>query len=131
MTTWVDSAEVAEALGSVSAADAPYLDRCTAAANEFAFRRRREAGYIDDPDISPGADASMGTTMYAVALFRERGSVDSFASFDEFAAGLPPSSSFGQVLRLLGVPKPAVDRLWTADELALRPPIPMPYRRYR
>jgi hypothetical protein len=125
---WIDSTEVAEALGTVSASDTDFLDRCTAAANAFAYRRREQAGYTDDPDVSPGPDASMGTTMYAVALFRERGSVDSFASFEDFSTGVFPQSSFGQVLRLLGVPRPAVDRLWTAEELALRP---TPYRGIR
>jgi hypothetical protein len=120
MTTWVDSAAVAEALGGVAPADEDFLDRCTAAANTFAFRRRQQAGYTDDPDVSPGPDADMGVTLYAQALFRERGSVDSYASFEDFSTGVLPPSSFGQVLRLLGVPKPAVDRPWTADELAAR-----------
>jgi hypothetical protein len=117
VTAWVDSSDVAAALGGVTANDEEYLDRCTAAANEWAFRRRHQAGYRDDSNTSPGPDASMGVTMYAVALFRERGSVDSFASFEEFSTGVLPQATFGQVLRLLGIPKPAVDRPWTTDEL--------------
>lgn len=116
MTAWVDSSDVAAALGGISAADEEFLDRCTAAANEFAFRRRREAGYRDDSNSSPGPDASMGVTMYAVALYRERGTTDSFASFEEFSTGVLPQSTFAQVLRLLGVPRPAVDRPWTTEE---------------
>lgn len=116
---WVTVDQVAEALGPQQDAADPFLSTCTDAANAFGFRRRAQAGYIDDPDVPPGPDASLGVTTYAVALYRERGSVDSFASFDEFATGSVPSSSFGQVLRLLGVPRPQVDRL--ASDLLLTP----------
>lgn len=128
--TWVDSSDVADAVGGVSSSDMDFLDRCTAAANEFAFRRRREAGYNDDSQSSPGPDASMGVTMYAVALFRERGSVDSFSSFEEFAQGVPPQATFGQVLRLLGIPKPAVDRPWNYDEIVAQRAARRAFARY-
>ena len=110
---WVVSSDVAEALGPVQPGDQPWLDRCTAAANQYAFERRQAAGYADLPDVSPGPRAEQGTILYAVALFRERGSVDSFASFEEFAVGVPPPSTFGQVNRLLGIPRPAVDSVDT------------------
>ena len=107
--TWATVADVTDALGAVPVSDTAHLTRCTDAANQFGFRRRAQAGYIDEPDVSPGPDVTLGVVTYAVALYRERGSVDSFTSFDQFAVNAVPSSSFGQVLRLLGVGRPAVD----------------------
>lgn len=108
---WVTVDEVLDALGQPPATpgDADHLDRCVAAGNQFGFRRRSQAGYHDDPDVSPGPDVTMGVISYTVALYRERGAVDSFASFEGFQAGIVPASTFGQVLRLLGVPKPMID----------------------
>ena len=108
---WVTVEQVAEALGPSADVTDPFLASCTDAANEFAFQRRAAAGYLDVEDVSPGPRVEQGVVQYAVALFRERGSVDSFASFDEFSVGAVPSSSFGQVNRLLGIPKPAVDHV--------------------
>lgn len=108
---WATVDDVTDALGTVpvSASDVAHLDACTAAANAFAYRRRIQAGYSDDPAVSPGDDVTLGVVTYAVALWRERGAVDSFTSFDAYAAAAVPSSTFGQVLRLLGVGRPAVD----------------------
>jgi hypothetical protein len=114
---WISTADVLAALGPVADPLDPFLETATAAADAFAQRRRASAGYIDDPDVSPGPDVTTGTTLYAVALFRERGAVDSFASFDAFQTGVIPSGSMGQVLRLLGVGRPAVDRPYTDAEL--------------
>lgn len=110
MTVWASVADVIDALGPVADPLDPFLTTATDAANAFAFRRRYEAGYVDDPDISPGPDVAAGVTLYAVALYRERGSTDSFASFDAFQTGVVPSSTFAQVLRLLAVPRAQVDR---------------------
>lgn len=110
---WVTVDEVVDALGQ-PVSDPEHLQRCVDAANRFGFRRRYQAGYVDLPDVSPGPDASMGVIFYAVTLYRERGSVDSFASFDAYQTGSVPSSTMGQILRLLGVPRPAFDRLVTA-----------------
>lgn len=102
--TWIEDEDVTAWLG-ISAAtenDEAFIATATAAANAFAYRRRREAGYFDSPTTSPGADVSLGTTMLAGTLYRERGSVDSFASFE--AMGSPvPYGSMGQINRLLGV----------------------------
>jgi hypothetical protein len=40
--------------------------------------------------------------MYAATLYRERGSVDSFASFDSMAVGASPSATLGRIMQLLG-----------------------------
>jgi hypothetical protein len=102
--TWIVANDVLAWLGiSVATAnDTAFVGSCTDAANAFAFRRRKEAGYFDSLTTVPGADVKLGTTMLAGALYRERGSVDSFASFE--AMNIPGSvGSMGQINRLLGV----------------------------
>lgn len=102
--TWIVASDVLSWLGiAVSTAnDTLFVGACTDAANAFAFRRRKEAGYFDSLTTVPGADVKLGTTMLAGALYRERGSVDSFASFE--AMNIPGSvGSMGQINRLLGV----------------------------
>jgi len=102
--TWVDSASVIAWLGiaAATANDTAFITSATAAANQFAYRRRRESGYFDSLTTSPGSDVSLGTTMYAASLYRERGAVDSFASFDSMGSPTP-FGSMGQIMRLLGV----------------------------
>ena len=102
--TWVDAASVVAWLGIASATvnDTAFITSCTNAANQWAYRRRREAGYFDSLTTVPGSDVSLGTTMYAAVLYRERGSVDSFASF-EGMGGPTPYGSNGQINRLLGI----------------------------
>jgi len=102
--TWVGDQSVIDWLGiaAATANDETFITACTAAANQWAYRRRREAGYFDSPSTVPGSDVSLGTTMYAAVLYRERGSVDSFASFE--GMGVPtPYGSNGQINRLLGI----------------------------
>ena len=102
--TWIVAADVLAWLGiSVATAnDTAFVSSCTDAANAFAFRRRKEAGYFDSLTTVPGADVKLGTTMVAGSLYRERGSVDSFASFE--AMNIPGTvGSMGQINRLLGV----------------------------
>ena len=102
--TWVDSASVIAWLGiaAATANDTAFITSAVAAANQFAFRRRKESGYFDSLTTSPGSDVSLGTTMYAASLYRERGAVDSFASFDSMGSPTP-FGSMGQIMRLLGV----------------------------
>ena len=102
--TWISSSDVLSWLGiSVATAnDTTFVGSCTDAANAFAFRRRKEAGYFDSLTTVPSADVKLGTIMYAGALYRERGSVDSFASFNELGAPTPVGS-MGQIMRLLGI----------------------------
>lgn len=102
--TWIVAADVFAWLGiSVATAnDTAFVSACTDAANAFAFRRRKAAGYFDSLTTVPGADVKQGTILYAGALYRERGSVDSFASFNELGAPAP-MGSMGQIMRLLGI----------------------------
>lgn len=102
--TWVDAASVIAWLGiaAATANDTAFITSATGAANQFAYRRRKESGYFDSLTTSPGDDVSLGTTMYAASLYRERGAVDSFASFDSMGSPTP-FGSMGQIMRLLGV----------------------------
>lgn len=107
--TWITSDDVTEWLGisAATANDTAFIATCVSAANVFAYRRRVEAGYHDDVDASPDGAVTLGTTMYAATLYRERGSADSFASFDQFGGGVP-FGSLGRILQLLGVNRPQV-----------------------
>jgi hypothetical protein len=101
--TWIAKAAVEIALGfAPTGDDATYLTTCTAAANDWAFRRRKAAGYFDSLTTSPSGSVTLGTTLYAVALYRERGSVDSFASFQDMTITAAPGT-MGQIMRLLGI----------------------------
>ena len=78
------------------------------AGNDFCYRRRQEAGYFDSLTTSPGHDATLGTLMYAAALWRSRGSIETaFAAFDTM--GTPTQQSLTPIVKqLLGIPRPAV-----------------------
>jgi hypothetical protein len=61
------------------------------------------AGYQGESLSSvPSSAVKLGTIMYAASLYRERGSVDSFASFQELGSPTP-TGSMGQIMRLLGI----------------------------
>ena len=108
--TWVTNAMVEEWLGIAvaTANDTAFITRCVSAANQFCYRRRVESGYGQDSlTTSPGGDVTLGTIMYAALLYRERGSADSFASFDAMGT-IPVPSALGRILQLLGVGRPQV-----------------------
>lgn len=102
--TWITTEDVELFVGQVEAGtdDADYLELCTDAANDWAFHRREAAGYTDSPTVAPGSAAKQGTVLYAGALFREKGSVDSFQSFEAMPT-TGPVGSMGQIMRLLGI----------------------------
>lgn len=107
--TWITNQDVLDWLGvsPASANDTAFVTDCVAAGNAVAYRRRKAAGYQDSLTTSPGGDVSLGTVMYAAALYRERGSMDSFQSFNEFSTA-PVGGSMGQILRLWGCNRPQV-----------------------
>jgi len=107
--TWVVNADVVAWLGieAATANDTAFITTSVDAANAYAYRRRSEAGYFDSLTTAPGNDALLGTIMYAGTLYRERGSVDSFASFEGMGPVAPFGSS-GQINRLLGIPRSQV-----------------------
>jgi hypothetical protein len=100
--TWIDDQDVLDWLGIDPATlnDELFVTVCTDAANEVAYRRRSAAGYTDSVSTC-GSDVKLGTTMYAAALYRERGSLDSFQSFDVMQTPAP-TGAMGQILRLWG-----------------------------
>jgi len=102
--TWIDSDDVTEWLGisAATANDTAFIATCVSASNAFCSRRRREAGYFDDLDEVPSGDIKLAAVLYAGGLYRERGSVDSFASFENMAGGTA-FGSMGRILQLLGV----------------------------
>ena len=107
--TWVDTPAVENWLGfDATGDDQTFLDQCVEAANDRCWAYRARAGYEDHPNVSPGNDVTLGTIMYAAQLFRQRGAVDGYASFDAQGFGVAPQQSLGQILALLGCKKPGV-----------------------
>lgn len=107
--TWINANDVADWLGLdyTDERDTAFLDVCVSAANAFAYRRRKAARYSDSLSLVPDGAAKLGTIQYAAALFREKGSVDSFQSFDAMQM-TAPTGSMGQILRLLGCNRAAI-----------------------
>ena len=109
--TWISTAELVTYLG-VTIAD-PSDDYTLAtqarnAGNDFCYRRRQESSYFDSLSTSPGHDVTLGTLMYAAALWRSRGSIETaYAAFDTM--GTPSQQSLTPIVKqLLGIPRPAV-----------------------
>jgi len=106
--TWVTGPQIATYLGITTSGDeTAFLVQCADATNAFCFRRRQESGYIDSLTTSPSGDVTLGTLMYGSALYRQRGSVDQFASFTDMASA-PVVGLSGIVKQLLGINRPQV-----------------------
>ena len=107
--TWVTAANLEDwiGIGTATAADAAFLTVCAAAASQFCWRRRMEAGYVDSLTTVPSQDVFLGTQMYAGALYRQRGSVDQFASFQNMGV-TPVMGLNGMIRQLLGIDRPQV-----------------------
>ena len=109
--SWVTAAQVMTYLGVTitdPSDDYTLLTQATSAGNQFCYRRRQEAGYVDSLTTSPGGDATLGTLMYCSALWRSRGSIEStYATFDQMGSA-PQQSLTPVVKQLLGIPRPAV-----------------------
>lgn len=107
--TWITAANIEDwlGIGTATAADTTFLTQCAAAANAFCYRRRQEAGYIDSLTTSPSGDVTLGTIQYGGALYRQRGSIDVFASFTEM--GTAPTTGLSPIIKqLLGISRPQV-----------------------
>ena len=102
--SWIVVADVTQWLGidSATANDTAFLTTCVNASNDWCWRRRKAAGYTDSLSTVPSPSVKLGAVMYAATLYRERGSVDSYASFSAMGAPVP-MMSLGQIHRLLGV----------------------------
>lgn len=107
--TWVTAANLEDwiGIGTSTAADAAFLTVCAAAASQFCWRRRMEAGYVDSLTTVPSQDVFLGTQMYGGALYRQRGSVDQFASFQNMGV-TPVMGLNGMIRQLLGIDRPQV-----------------------
>ena len=106
--TWVTGPQIATYLGITTAGDeTAFLVQVASAANNFCYRRRQESGWTDSLTTSPGGDVTLGTLMYGSALYRQRGSVDQFASFTDMGTA-PTVGLSGIVKQLLGISRPQV-----------------------
>jgi hypothetical protein len=107
--TWITAAQILTWLGiaTATADDTTFVTQCASAANNFIYRRRQECGYFDSLTVSPGADCTLGTIMYGGALYRQRGGISDFASFDGMSAGSTNGLS-PLVKQLIGVDRPQV-----------------------
>lgn len=109
--TWVTVAACETYLGvdiADPSDDMTLLTQARNAACDFCYRRRQEAGYADSLTTSPGHDVTLGTLMYAAALWRSRGSTqDTFATFDSM--GQANVNAMTPVIKqLLGIDRPQV-----------------------
>ena len=107
--TWITAGNIEDwlGIGTATAADTTFLTQCASAANAFAYRRREEAGYKDALGTSPSGDVTLGTIQYGGMLYRQRGSIDSFASFGDGGAVTVTGLS-GVIKQLLGIDRPQV-----------------------
>jgi hypothetical protein len=108
--TWVSAGSLVTYLGvqiTNPSDDYTLITQAVSAGNQFCYRRRQEAGYIDSLTTSPGGDQTLGTLMYCAALWRSRGSLENaFASFD--GMGTAPQQSLTPIVKqLLGIDRPA------------------------
>ena len=107
--TYINGPAVATWLGIdlAGADETAFLTQCANAANNFIYLRRQEAGYTDSLTTSPGTQVTLAVTMYAGALYRQRGAVDQFARFSEM--GAVPTTGLSPIIKqLAGIPRPAV-----------------------
>jgi hypothetical protein len=107
--TWITATDIEDwiGIGTATTADTTFLTICAAAANAFCFRRRQEVGYSDSLTTVPSQDVKLGTVMYGGSLYRQRGSITDFASFDGMSTGSTSGLS-PLVKQLLGVDRPQV-----------------------
>ena len=108
--TWVSAAELITYLGvqiTNPSDDYTLITQAVSAGNQFCYRRRQEAWYIDNLSNTPGGDQTLGTLMYCAALWRSRGSLENaFAAFD--GMGTAPQQSLTPIVKqLLGIDRPA------------------------
>lgn len=107
--TWITASDIQTWLGiSVATqADQDFTTQCAAAANNFIYRRRQEAGYYDSLTTVPSDDVKLGTIQYGGMLYRQRGSIDVFSSFNEM--GTAPVTGLSPIIKqLCGLDRPAV-----------------------
>ena len=106
---WISAAQILTWLGiaTATADDTTFVTQCASAANQFCYRRRQEVGYFDALATSPSGDVTLATIMYGAALYRQRGGISDFASFDGMSQGSTNGLS-AIVKQLLGINRAVV-----------------------
>ena len=107
--TWITVADLTEFLGisGATANDTSFMTSSVNASNAWSFKRRVQAGYHDSLTSVPDAAVKAGVVLMAGSLYRERGSIDSFASFQDMSISAPVAS-MGRINQLLGIKRSQV-----------------------
>jgi hypothetical protein len=107
--TWITVADLTEFLGisGATANDTAFMTSSVNASNAWSFKRRNQAGYHDSLTSVPDAAVKAGVVLMAASLYRERGSIDSFASFQDMSISAPVAS-MGRINQLLGIKRSQV-----------------------
>jgi hypothetical protein len=107
--TWITVSDLTEFLGisGATANDTAFMTSSVNASNAWSFRRRVQAGYHDSLTSVPDAAVKAGVVLMAASLYRERGSLDSFNSFQDMNIAAPVAS-MGRINQLLGIKRSQV-----------------------
>jgi hypothetical protein len=107
--TWINLADLTEFLGisGATANDTAFMTSSVNASNAWSFKRRVQAGYHDSLTTVPDAAVKAGVVLMAASLYRERGSLDSFNSFQDMNISAPVAS-MGRINQLLGIKRSQV-----------------------
>ena len=106
---WIDVADLTEFLGISGATqnDTDFMTSSVNASNAYCFKRRSQAGYKDSLVTVPDDAVKAGAVLFAASLYRERGSIDSYASFQDMQNSAPVAS-MGRINSLLGIKRAQV-----------------------
>jgi hypothetical protein len=105
--TWITASDIQTWLGIAVAtsADEAFTTQCAAAANQFIYTRRQESGWHDPLATAPSDAVKLGTIQYGGMLYRQRGAIDVFASFNEM--GTAPVTGLSPIIKqLCGLDRP-------------------------
>jgi hypothetical protein len=107
--TWINVADLTEFLGisGATANDTAFMTSSVNASNAWSFKSRVQAGYHDSLTTVPDAAVKAGVVLMAASLYRERGSIDSFQSFQDMTVSAPVAS-MGRINQLLGIKRSQV-----------------------
>jgi hypothetical protein len=107
--SWISVSDLTEFLGisGATANDTAFMTSSVNASNAWSFKRRVQAGYHDSLTSVPDAAVKAGVVLMAASLYRERGSIDSFASFQDMSISAPVAS-MGRINQLLGIKRSQV-----------------------
>lgn len=107
--SWISVSDLTEFLGisGATANDTAFMTSSVNASNAWSFKRRVQAGYHDSLTTVPDAAVKAGVVLMAASLYRERGSIDSFQSFQDMSISAPVAS-MGRINQLLGIKRSQV-----------------------